>query len=715
MTFRNATRRFAATFVVFPLLLASGAAAQSTRESGTADRNGAPVPRGASGNEQGRPEERSAGQQSTTIGVPDDLIEPDLDAAVAAFIKARAWLDGTSLPELSDKASAVPMPGTRGVAVLLRHNGRLIAVGTDWPGGGSGDDRMLRRAVGRAIVRALGDRVISSLPEPVRDTAMRELSLELECAGRPEALVGRTFAECVSRLDPGLDGIAIRRGGGGKATWAATFPAVQYATNTASTPERTIFALLTELDLPLKDLPDLIRNDPIGVFKFQTMRLAQTSPQEMPLIRGRGAPRVIDADVTAERVRSFAMKAMRRLATSGAPPDSEAPPTTEDAGAPGASTGSASAGTGARAAEGSSAALGILGNYAPVPNEYKPLFAPPLEQALTAWAAASIAASERFTRAERDEARAFATRVLDELAVRSPGEESPTATIPPMAFTLCAVAKLGGEAETTELTRDLARVCREKLAEPLKSGSPVDRPLATLAAAMVLSAESRIASAGDTRTALDAVWTSAPPAELAPQLPWLVLAEMAYALNTGEQIAHAKDALALAELLMSVQAGFGASASEVDLRGGFRLTGASRGGVTSQSLRPGLGLVTMMSQPGFVPDADRSLVETRARALLRFMLELTIDEREAKFFPNADRAKDGVRTALWDSVEPVAANAMAILVAVEALEGVFHAPSAASTPPSAPTSGGAADSPTHGSVHPAEGLRAAPRPDPTPR
>ncbi|MBL9148945.1 MAG: hypothetical protein JNM94_09665 [Phycisphaerae bacterium] len=597
------------------------------------------------------------------VAAPADAREPDLESCIAAFLAARGWLDAGETPPPSDPSTALPLPGTRGVAVILRHRGRFVGSGDDWPVG-AGDDRMLRRAFARALARAVGDTVIAALPRDLRDSTLKELSLEIDFAGRPEPLVGRTFAECATRIEPGLDGIAMRRGGGNAARWAAVFPASMAASNLSAAPERGFLGLLGDLELPLKDLPDLVRSDPVGVFRFPSLRLAQTTPTEMPFIRGRGVQRYSDADVTPAAIERFAASTLSRLALSVAAAIPQA--VTKELG-----------GGGERGVEG----LGLFGNYEPVPDQFTPLIAPPLEQALAAWAAASVSTCERFNPELRERAHRFAVDLLVDLALRTSAEESPSATTPPMAFALCAVSALGDPEKLPAPVREFASLAREKLGVQFKSGNVGDRALATMASAMALVGDGRVAGTTETRAALDALWTAATPPELVGHLPWLALAEVAYAKNTGQPVANGERALQILDVLLPAQAGFGRYPSDDDLRGGFRLTGAGRNSVNSQSLRPGLGLAVIASQPGYLPPERQADLVRRVRSLVRFAMELAVDERESLFFRNPPRCQGGVRVALWDSTMPVAANAMAILVATEAVEALTSpAPSQADAP-----------------------------------
>lgn len=627
MRFRNATRGVAAALLAFPVLLCCLAASPADPERARTD-----------------PTTRS--------------MEPDIAACVDGFLIARTWVDTMSPPPPDAPEARLTLTGVRGVSVILRHEGRIVGVGDDWPTV-AGDDRMLRRAVGRALARALGDRVIGALPEAQRNAAGPKLALEIEYAGRPEALVGRTIAECALRIDPGLDGVAIRRTSDGTATWATAYPSRLLASNTAGAPEKTIAALLFELGLPAKDLPDLVRIDPVGIFRFTSLRLAQAAPDEPPSVRARGTARVRDEEVDAASVAAQAGRLLRRLAASM--PRSAA--RDQELGGP--------------IGEG----LGLVGDYLAVADEYRPLVAPAGEQALTAWAAAALSANDAVDDELRSEAKELARILLEDLVLVAEVEDSPTASVPSMAFALCAAATLDPATPWSEACLDFLRVAQEKLVVALRAGSANDRALAALAAATTLQSELRFVPLGTLRERLDEAWNAAAPEQSIGVFPWLVLAEIRFARATGEPIVRAAEARRIAELLFSVQAGFGDRTAQDDVRGGFRLSGARRGAVTSQTLRPGLGLVALLAYPGFVPEAEVPAFRERTIALLRYVRELEVDAAESRYFRSPQRTRHGLRNALWDSDQPVAANALAILVADLALHGVFglHAAAARGT------------------------------------
>ncbi|MDZ4754188.1 MAG: hypothetical protein SGJ11_06785 [Phycisphaerae bacterium] len=565
--------------------------------------------------------------------------EPDIASCVNGYIAAREWVSALAAPDPSATEAKWPLPGVRGICAILRHEGRIVGVGEDWRS--VGDDQMLRRAMARAIGAALGDEVIRGLDPAVRDAAGARLTLELECAGRPEPLLGRTLDECAQRIERGLDGIALRRGQAGNVSWHVAFPGRTLASNTARNPLGTLERLVREAGLPARDLPELGRIEPVGVFRFETLRLAQLRPDQSPSVRGRGIVRVSDADVTPTSVHDHAMATLRRFIRSLPPRDG---------------------------ADGLPAGTGLFGNYIPTKDLYDPVVAPAADQAFAAWGAAAIAASSSFTAAEREEARDFARRLLEDLTVVGPLESQPMVAVPAMAGVVCALELLGNDPEISAAVQDAGAIAREKLEDRLNRGNPGERPMSAMAAALALGTERRLASASDVRVGLDAAWSSAEPNQLISHLAWLVIAEIAYTRATGEPLAHADTARGIANLLFAAQSGFSDRAAEHDLRGGFRLTGERSAGVTSQSLRPGLALASILSFPGSVPENELPQYRERLIALLRFSQELTIAADFAGFYRNPSRVEGGVREALWDSEQFTLANAMSILVDVAALD-----------------------------------------------
>jgi len=91
---------------------------------------------------------------------------PDVDDVVGAYLKARTWVTAFDAPRSEDDASRIPLRGAGGAAVVLRHKGRVVGSGSDV----TADEFMLRRAIGRAMTKALGDPVIAGLDPALRGT-----------------------------------------------------------------------------------------------------------------------------------------------------------------------------------------------------------------------------------------------------------------------------------------------------------------------------------------------------------------------------------------------------------------------------------------------------------------------------------------------------------------------------------------------------------------
>jgi hypothetical protein len=61
---------------------------------------------------------------------------PSEAVALAAFLRARAWLDADALPAQSEQAAQLELADTAAVCVILRHAGRVVGYGEDAGEGG---------------------------------------------------------------------------------------------------------------------------------------------------------------------------------------------------------------------------------------------------------------------------------------------------------------------------------------------------------------------------------------------------------------------------------------------------------------------------------------------------------------------------------------------------------------------------------------------------
>lgn len=569
--------------------------------------------------------------RSRRAAVRADSIPP-VEPAVGAFLAARSWVDAMSCPSADDPSASVEVPGCRGVSVILRQDGRPVGHGDEFAGDADvaePDGLMLRRAVAEAIAKARGDRVVSSLPAELRDGVGERLTLEIEFAGEASPLLGRTFAECAARVEPGLDGIALRRG----TAFFAAFPSRLLATGLAGTPGRTLLSLATDAGFPAKDLTELVALEPVGVYRFRTLRLAQLAPDGIPFEVTRSGRPIDLAEVRRDRLAMTLHTLISRVRRTLPDPAGGDP--------------------------GTMLAKGLaLGDYLPVPDEYRPLVAAPLDQALLALALAEVAAHDGVAGSDRELARALATALLGAIGSvpKEPSDFLATANVAPL-LTL-ASSRLGDLPEGP--AREITARARTACLAPDAVGDPALRAAAIATLAARGEVEPAIAD-----EALAKAWAAAPGERQVGAFPWLVLAESTMARTTSRPVARAGEFRALASLILAAQVDAKDPTLPADLVGGIRL-GSGRTPVTAQSFRPSLGLAWLETRAvpaGLVLDrVERDRIRDGARAAGRFLMQLAVDEPDSRLVRNPARTVGGLRAAAWEGDQPVAVQAFGLML-----------------------------------------------------
>ena len=209
----------------------------------------------------------------------------ELATSVDNYLTARRWLDADALPAVESAESKADASNVSAVCVILRLDGRLVGTGEN----ACGDETMLRRAVGEAVAKALGDETIRSVRDIAGDRVTHRLALEVELAGPLSPLLGRTIADACIRVVPGRDGLAVRRGD----HVVRAFPSRMSLTDTADRPAGVITSLLADAGLPPKDLNEFATDERVSLARFQTMRLRGASPAASPSVIERGG-RTVD-------------------------------------------------------------------------------------------------------------------------------------------------------------------------------------------------------------------------------------------------------------------------------------------------------------------------------------------------------------------------------------------------------------------------------------
>ena len=598
--------------------------------------------------------------------------------ATDGFARARAWIMSFDAPRMDAPESQALVPNASGVCVILRRHGRVMGIGTD----DAGDDLMLRRAVGRAMNEVLSDPALQSVAgairrdsgaggigvagsrpddqpdlqaearlETLRRDLGRSLTLEVEFAGPRTPLVGATLEAMAAKIEPGVDGLSLRH----QQEWAHAFPSQLRAANLAGDPAKTLASLAISAGISLADLGNGALPPDSGYYKFTSLDLTQVRPDAAPVELFRGE-RVVPMDaISREGIASMANDLAQHIVRRRFPPPPEGQ---------------------------TPIPLGFMGDYNPVSDQFAPIVAPPLEQALCALALTRFA---QLSDAEAESAKASAAaarQTLRDLSEQAPGEEAPADDLQACAAIVMAVCEMPssmGDASIAAMTRQ----AYARLAAALEAGHEGAQPLTTLMRAMVGCACARVmtakveslvpASPDALRSFLDHAWEAAPQQQHVSLLPWLGWAERDFAAATRRPLAHVEDMKRLIDALQRARIEI-APGTPLDLIGGLALTGsgandaAGHGRTTSQSARPVAWFASVMNEPLLITADQRATTWAGHLRTLRFLRQLAVSDIRSATCRNPARAIGGICAAPWDSRQPLAAQAITMLAITETLQ-----------------------------------------------
>ena len=589
-----------------------------------------------------------------TLPAPADVVR--------SYEAVRGWVCEFQTPSHDEPAARLPIEGGGGVCVLLRRSGRVVGVGTDV----SGDALMVRRAAGRALSQLLGDAAVAGLPAEMRPQLGSELTVELEVAGPLVPVLGRTFAQIVEQMEPGLDGVAMRRGD----DWAVLFPAQMRATNTAGNLKRRLPGLAVQVGLTPQGLPSLARAHGVAMYSFRTIHLAQRGPGQAPFESFRGSVIVPESAVTRRALVELADGIAEHLLSTVWPDE-------RPAGVAGAYR----------------KPLGVMGDYDPVADQYRPPVAPPLEQALVSWALSRYHRTPGVDAATAQSAGSAAVRMLLDLAANARTEQEVPASPDACAAIVYAILERPEVSSDADLVRVLQMATQRMvdayqdgrgfLAPPAAGGDA--EPLGGHGQALVAAALGRLlveapggVDPAFVRIAIDTAWQSVPPHRTVALLPWIGWAEVDFAGASGRPLANGESLRLIRRLLDESRIGSASRPGPPDLHGGFALrggTGSSRQ-ATAQTLRPAAYLARSLRDPRLTDPQEVSLALGRHLRTMRFVMQLAVNESSVWSIRNPERALGGIRAAPWDTDQPVAAQALGLVTATEtilSLEGISGA------------------------------------------
>lgn len=512
----------------------------------------------------------------------------------------------------------------------------------------------LEDAVARALKAARADEAVRVLG----DDALSRLTLELEMAQVVEPLVGATFEQAIAPLQPAMQGLALRHG----EAWAYLPVSHVLARGMAAPLSRSVLALLNELRLPPRDLPELRAGGSTALYAVPSQRWVQATPHEPPQrVMRLSAPlprEPLPSDRLARALCDLADYLSRQLRGPASPPQSEAE----------------------AAMRATLARLGMRGTYQPIADEHLEITASPADQALVAFALARAGEVARCPSVDPSPTSSART-LLTALEAVEPGETQPLSSPAACALSLLADATLtrnpaGGGAALSPAFRTAAAegVARTAAASATGAAPQMDRALALAAAAASQRIDRPIMPRDALIAALAQAWTQVDRHTALMAAPWLLLAERDLSdAGAASRMAGALPELDIAcEALVSTQAAALATAPE-DAWGAYVVLDAAGARATAQSARPMLLLAlyapTVSGQPN-----RRDALHASLRAAARFLAQLQAGPACAYTLREPDRAFGGVMHAPYDPTQHPAAQGMALLALVETEALLDHPP-----------------------------------------
>jgi hypothetical protein len=613
---------------------------------------------------------QSLPQLSAPLAAPAEDVASDA-TALDAYLLARAWLDADSLPAESSAAARVDLGPTTAVCAILRFDGRLVGageaqlprvgalrsdLGESTAAGSEGPTAdaarlLLRRAVGRAVSKALSEGTIDAVRREMGDKVTARLSLEIELAGTPRPLIGRTIAEACRRLVVGDEGVAVIRDG---AIFRA-FPSRLLAADVASRPDRTIAGLLIEAGLPVKDLHQYAPEDRVSLARFPTIRLRGTTPTAIPG-RVTRAGRVVELqEISGGQVESLVGQLANRLAAQVVPRDPRA----------------------------AAADVMLLGTLNPTKDVYEPIEASARDAALAVLALGRAANSSQLPQSIRDHAR---DRAL--VLARAQFREGDAATVDAAAaYLLAAAVESFDDASLARAAADRARAARAASADGVQD-APSSAVLEVLRALSLLATEPTTGPA-DAEAIVAKVRASVAGLDVRlidAALPLaLVLTHPRASEETRRDVAATLSAIAtLSRRIQIVVSTDEFRDVSPDVDGGLMLPGVSIGIPDTQCLplAAALAIAHPLLDPSDEPDRRAATVR-----FVRFLAQHVATDPWIGGLRNPNAARGLVRASLVGDDCPIGATSAGLLLAEAALASTPTRPApgeeTANSPPAA--------------------------------
>ena len=570
---------------------------------------------------------------------------PEAGDVVEAYSVAREWVDAfQDLPKIREPESMLAIERGTGACVILRLDGELVGIG--WAPAGEDPALMVRRATGRALGNVLRHNTIAALPDDLRSRVGGRLTMELEIAGPLVPLAGLNFGEMVEQIDPGLHGAALRHNN----QVAMLFPAALRTTNHAGSIGNMLPNLATEVGLALDDGAQIATRDDVSIYGFNTMHLAQARPRTAPVLTHRGDTIVALESISRDAIADLADGIVRHLLDSRWPDPADGDDQWREP-------------------------LGMMGDYHPDLDQYRPLVAPPLAQALVALAFARYAVAPDVDADLAAPAGADAARILRELDRVTDIENDPRddpATCAVIIYALSRCLQCADDEHLEELGAD----ARAVLLGAFNVETGFDPKVHGVARAIVAGGLARLLRMDGAEViepelvqlAIEAAWDALPDNLAIGLLPWILWAQQDYVLATDlpmpgmERLRDIIRVLEGSRISMSRQ-----PTPAADLVGGFDLTDHPTALADAQSCRPAAAAAILPRDPQLIAPDQAAAAMGRHLQTIRFLVQLSVRESSWWSLVEPQRALGGIRNAPWDTTQPVIAQALALITAVDTL------------------------------------------------
>ncbi len=569
--------------------------------------------------------------------------QEDIAFAYEAYALASQWAGRGQVPEGS---LAVPAANVVAVHATIRKAGMTLGQSTaavedaelaadlDRPAAKAVDVMpLVRRAVEAAVHEALlNEDSPSSKTDEQQEGPGFVLDLQFARPLRPLKI--KALADLPGLVRLGLDGLAMRQ----DQQWAWVFPGSAIAANTDLNAQ--LSRLLAALKLPLDSKARIGGDQGPRLYRFEVVHLVQPSDSQQPILLRRGqewlSTQPLDGQMLTLIGEQMADYLQQRQREDGS----------------------------------------FAGTYEPTADRYSPVTADAAEAALAVYA---LARASRLSSADRPLRAEAAQRGLKNLlslaATREPGVPGSDAAA--TALTLLALLETPAASQWKEPRDDLAAALL-KMQQPdgaMRLSAKVQSPLAGLSTQAV-GAYALVRLFDQTRqpdhrrralSAMQGVWKKIGdhPSEAFRAMPWAAMAERDLIRLTSEP-SQPQAMMNLCDQLWKAQITLWGDDPDRsgDTVGGFNV-GEGLYRPTWLSSLPLAGLAVVA--------ADRTLIapDKRAHWIIscalgaRFLSQLTVQSSGAYYMRNPREAIGGVRSALWDNRQPLAATAASLLALVE--------------------------------------------------